>query len=69
METVKSLHNPSCEYCLGTGQYYWHTSNCNNDNCALAGGGETVKCDCTLMKVDEDRLFAPAVAEEGKYAP
>lgn len=51
---VSEVPNPECNYCLGTGQYLWHTENCANEHCALAAGyedceGEMVDCDCSIL--------------------
>jgi hypothetical protein len=53
------IHNPDCEYCLGTGEYYWHSSDCKNDDCRLAGGygdcaGEMSQCGCSISDRLED---------------
>jgi hypothetical protein len=44
--------DPDCPMCYGTGEYFWHTPNCESDFCVLAGGvddcdGEVVECNCT----------------------
>jgi hypothetical protein len=51
---ISSLPNPDCEYCLGQGQYYWHSQDCDNDYCALAGGygdcqGRVEECECSIL--------------------
>jgi len=43
-----------CEYCHGSGEYYWHTEDCKSDYCALAGGpgdcrGQVVQCGCNKI--------------------
>ncbi len=39
---------------MGASEYYWHTSDCEDDLCCLAGGyhdcdGEVVDCDCSIL--------------------
>jgi hypothetical protein len=53
VKAIKQLPNPDCEYCLGQGEYYWHSSDCINDLCALAGGygdceGQMTDCNCSV---------------------
>lgn len=51
---IKMLPNPDCEYCLGQGEYYWHSGGCTNDLCALAAGyddceGQMIDCSCSIL--------------------
>lgn len=48
------LPNPDCEYCYGEGEYYWHSGDCENNLCCLAGGyedcnGKMIDCDCSIF--------------------
>lgn len=41
----------NCEYCGGTGERYWHSDNCRNEDCPLNGGidscsGQLELCPC-----------------------
>jgi hypothetical protein len=43
--------DPECGYCNGSGERYWHTADCRDDYCALAGGyhdcrGQVEECAC-----------------------
>jgi hypothetical protein len=58
IELLSNMPNPDCEYCLGTGEYYWHSSDCKNDDCHLAGGygdcaGEMSQCGCSISDASE----------------
>ncbi len=51
---IKKLPDPDCEYCLGEGEFYWHSDDCANDDCALAGGygdceGQMGECSCSIL--------------------
>ena len=54
LDALSRLPNPDCEYCLGQGEYYWHSEDCDNDLCVLAGGyddciGQMIDCDCSIF--------------------
>jgi hypothetical protein len=57
-------HDPNCPYCYGRGQYYTHSSDCDDDLCNLSGGyhdcvGQVVECDCrSELQIRCDRLQA-----------
>jgi hypothetical protein len=43
--------DPECGYCNGSGERYWHSEDCRDDYCALAGGyhdcrGQVEECAC-----------------------
>jgi hypothetical protein len=47
--------DPECPHCGGVGERFWHTDNCRNDDCALAGGlydcdGQVEECPCRWTK-------------------
>ena len=51
---IAKLPNPDCHYCYGNGDYYWHSDDCHNDDCVLAGGyddcnGKMISCDCSML--------------------
>lgn len=55
LTALSELPNPDCEHCLGEGEYYWHSENCDNDLCSLAGGyndcaGRIVDCNCSILE-------------------
>lgn len=44
-------HDPACDACHGVGEYFGHSSDCNDDLCALNGDqhscvGQVEKCNC-----------------------
>lgn len=54
LKAFSDLPNPDCEVCLGQGEYYFHSDDCDDDLCALAGGyhdctGKVVDCDCSIF--------------------
>ncbi len=54
LDAFSELPDPDCETCLGQGEYYTHSDECDDDLCALAGGyhdckGKVVGCDCSLI--------------------
>lgn len=51
---ISRVPNLDCEYCMGEGEYYGHSSDCDNDDCALAGGchdcmGQMIECHCSIL--------------------
>lgn len=53
-QRIAGLPDPDCENCGGQGEYYWHSEDCHNDDCALAGGygeceGRIIDCGCSLF--------------------
>lgn len=49
----------NCPTCGGVGEYYTHTSDCEDRFCALAGGyhdcpGEVVECECVTGPTDDE---------------
>ncbi len=51
IDGVTDCPDPWCEYCLGTGERYTHSPDCDDDNCALAVSyhdcqGIIEKCGC-----------------------
>jgi hypothetical protein len=52
-----AMADPDCEYCAGTGERLWHSSDCRSEFCALALGYD----DC-IGRVET----CPCVAGEGE---
>jgi hypothetical protein len=53
------IPDPHCIYCLGTGDYYTHSPDCDDDLCALAGGchecrGVVIKCGCSIARPEAE---------------
>lgn len=51
-ESYFAKADPNCAYCNGTGERFWHTKDCDNEDCALAAGlydcmGQVERCPCT----------------------
>lgn len=54
LSAFSELPNPNCEYCYGEGEYYWHSEDCDDESCCLAGGyhdcsGKVVSCGCSIF--------------------
>jgi hypothetical protein len=48
------IPDPDCEHCQGNREYYWHSEDCTNDLCSLAGGyddcqGRMIVCGCSIF--------------------
>lgn len=53
--------SPACDTCGGSGELFEHSSGCNNDFCALAGGiddcdGQVATCHCAGQEATEPDL-------------
>ncbi len=54
LEALSELPDPDCEICLGQGECYTHSDDCEDDLCALAGGyhdcnGIVESCGCSIF--------------------
>lgn len=59
LAAFSELPNPDCECCMGEGEYYTHSDDCEDDLCALAGGyhdcsGKVVDCNCSIIDDKEE---------------